>query len=89
MTTSWDPSAFLRDGRLIRLPAKWNRRLVVLERLAAEAFDRDVRYDEKTVNEILRRYTEGGVIDHVSIRRYLVETRFLARDTATGHYWVP
>lgn len=86
---TWDPGTFLRDGRLIRLPAKWERKLVVLKMLAEQTFEPGARYDEKTVNAKLKARTEGGVTDHVTIRRYLVDLRLLERDTATGVYWVP
>ncbi|GAA3217953.1 DUF2087 domain-containing protein [Actinocorallia longicatena] len=84
----WKPDAFLRDGRLIRLPAKWTRKKIVLETLAAAAFTRGERYDEKTVNAKLKSWTDGGVTDHVTLRRYLVDLRLLARDDSTGTYWV-
>ena len=44
-------------------------------------FDPGVRYDENTVNAIVGRFHN----DHASIRRYLVDGGFLARER--GEYW--
>ena len=71
---------FFRDGRLTEIPAKESKRRIVLERIAIE-FDPGVRYDENAVNAIVGRFHT----DHASIRRYLVDGGFLARDR--GEYW--
>ena len=70
-----------RAGRLTRLPARRAKRLVVLDRLAQE-FDVGVRYSERQVNGILRRFHP----DVASLRRYLVDEGFLDRDPG-GEYW--
>jgi len=72
--------AFIRDGRLLRVPAQRSKRLVVLDYLA-RAFEPGVRYPEPMVNEKLRAYHD----DYAALRRYLVEEDFLAR--ADGEYW--
>ena len=71
---------FFRDGRLTEIPAKEAKRRIVLERIALE-FEPGVRYDEKTVNVIVGRFFN----DYASIRRYLVDGGFLAREA--GEYW--
>lgn len=68
------------DGRLVKLPTKRSKRLIVLERLAQE-FEPGVRYVEREVNAALRRYDD----DVAALRRYLVDERFL--DRADGEYW--
>jgi hypothetical protein len=72
--------AFFRSGRLVEIPAKESKRRIVLERIALE-FEPGVRYDEKTVNAIVGRFFN----DHASLRRYLVDEGFLARER--GAYW--
>jgi hypothetical protein len=51
---------------------------------AAAAFRRDQSYSERQVNEILRAWlASGGTmldIDHVELRRWLVDNRLLDRD---------
>jgi hypothetical protein len=72
--------SFFRDGRLTEVPTKASKRRVVLERIALE-FEPGVRFDERTVNAILGRFTT----DHASLRRYLVDEGFLSR--RSGVYW--
>jgi hypothetical protein len=47
--------AFFRNGRLTEIPAKESKRRIVLERIAVE-FEPGVRYDERAVNAIVRRF---------------------------------
>ncbi|MGZ5302435.1 MAG: DUF2087 domain-containing protein, partial [Actinomycetota bacterium] len=71
---------FFRDGRLTEIPAKEAKRRIVLERIAIE-FEPGVRYDEREVNAIVGRFFN----DYASLRRYLVDDGFLAREH--GEYW--
>jgi hypothetical protein len=74
-------SAFLdRDGRLLRLPARRGKRLVVLEHLV-QLFEPGVRYPETEVNALLRAFDD----DVALLRRALVDEGFLSR--AEGLYW--
>ena len=72
--------AYFRGGRLVEIPAKHAKRLVVLERLALE-FEPGVRYAEREVNQVLRRFHD----DYASLRRYLVDEDLLSRQR--GLYW--
>ncbi|MEW2331934.1 DUF2087 domain-containing protein [Micromonospora chersina] len=78
---------FLRDGALTRLPAQRGRRRVLLEHITERSFTPGVRYPERAVDDALRRWCEGGEADHVTLRRYLIDDRLLARDH--GVYWRP
>lgn len=71
---------FMRKGRLVSIPTTRSKRRVILDFLA-QRFDPGVRYQEKEVNAILREYHD----DVASLRRYLVDERFLER--ASGEYW--
>ena len=71
---------FVRDGRLVSIPAQRSKRLIVLDRLAQE-FEVGRRYPERMVNELLGRWHR----DTAALRRYLVDDGFLDRDA--GEYW--
>jgi hypothetical protein len=70
---------FVRDGRLVRLPAQWTRKKRVLQHIAEQTFEPGVEYPERTVNEKLRAWCEEGETDHVTLRRYLVDLQHLRR----------
>jgi hypothetical protein len=72
--------AFIKDGRLMSIPANRSKRLIVLDHLAQE-FEPGRRYREAQVNQILTRYHP----DVAAIRRYLVDDGYLTRDR--GIYW--
>jgi hypothetical protein len=86
VTLDPDPSraavlrAFIRDGRLVQLPAVRGKRRVVLEHIAA-AFEPGRKYPERVVNAILRAWYP----DHATLRRYLVDEELMAREA--GLYW--
>jgi hypothetical protein len=67
-------SAFFKDGKLVAIPAKKSKRIVVLERLLAEFKDKDV-YPEHEVNDIIRRYHD----DVATIRREFIMNRYMTR----------
>jgi hypothetical protein len=75
-------AAYVRRGRLVALPARRRKRLVVL-RWLADHFRPAERYPEAVVNEILRRYHE----DVATLRRWLVDEELLQRSAAHGLYW--
>ena len=71
---------FVRDGRLVRLPARWARKKLVLQYIAEQTFEPGVEYPERTVDAKLRAWCEDSDrIDHVSLRRYLVDLHHLHR----------
>lgn len=71
--------AFVRGGRLLGLPANRSRRIIVLEHLA-QSFEPGVDYPERQVNEVLAAWSAGSGVDHVSLRRYLVDEDLLRRE---------
>jgi hypothetical protein len=72
--------AFVRDGRLVSIPAQRAKRLVVLDLLAQE-FDPGQRYPERQVNRVLRKWHD----DTAALRRYMVDEGILDREN--GEYW--
>jgi hypothetical protein len=73
-------SAFVRDGRLVSIPAQRAKRLVVLGHLV-RVFEPGVRYPEREVNALLAAWHP----DVAALRRYLVDEGLLTRDA--GIYW--
>ena len=58
--------------------------------VAAATFDPQKTYTESEVNDQLRQWMSGFVdlvmLDHVTVRRYLADYRYLVRDVAGSHY---
>ncbi len=72
--------SFLRDGRLVSVPAARSKRRVVLEHIVA-VFEPGVRYPEAEVSATLAAFHP----DYAALRRYLVDEELLSR--AGGLYW--
>jgi hypothetical protein len=73
-------ATFVRDGRLVRMPARHGKRLVIL-RWLVERFQPGVSYPESQVNEILAHVDP----DYATLRRYLVDAGLMQREQ--GIYW--
>ncbi|TFV92468.1 DUF2087 domain-containing protein [Blastococcus sp. CT_GayMR20] len=73
-------SAFVRDGRLVSIPAQHSKRLLVLHHLV-RVFEPGVRYPEREVNALLAVWHP----DVAALRRYLVDEGLLTREA--GVYW--
>ena len=71
---------FIRAGRIVTVPAKRSRRLILLDHVA-QRFEPGVQYPEGAVNRELRNLHE----DYAAMRRYLVDEGFLERQH--GMYW--
>jgi hypothetical protein len=72
--------AFVRDGRLVSIPAVHAKRLVVLDWLS-QRFEPGRRYREEMVNLMLAQVHP----DTAALRRYLVDDGFMTRER--GEYW--
>jgi hypothetical protein len=68
--------AFVRDGRLISIPAKPKKRELLLPFILEQCFPADRDYEEKEVNQRL------GLLhrDVASLRRYLVDAGLMTRE---------
>jgi gluconokinase len=71
---------FIRDGRLVSIPADQKKRLVILRHLLSECFGEDRAYPEREVNQRLGAYHE----DVAALRRYMVDAGLMAR--SAGEY---
>lgn len=68
--------AFLRDGRLVSIPAKPGRRDLLLPVILDRCFPEDRDYEEKEVNMRLALLHP----DVAALRRYLVDGRLMTRE---------
>jgi hypothetical protein len=77
-----DPAlrAFVRDGRIVRIPSKHAKLLLLLDWLAQD-FEPGKRYSEPMVNLIIGQRHP----DTAALRRYLVDDGFMER--GDGEYW--
>jgi hypothetical protein len=73
-------SAFVRNGRLVAVPAQQSKRRIVLEHLV-RVFEPGVRYPEREVNALLAVWHA----DVAALRRYLIDEGLLSREA--GVYW--
>jgi hypothetical protein len=67
--------AFFRDGRLVSIPVRQGKRLVILRELRERCFAEDRDYPEKDVNMRLALVHP----DVAALRRYLVDAKLMAR----------
>ncbi|MFG1653260.1 DUF2087 domain-containing protein [Micromonospora sp. NPDC049275] len=75
---------FIQDGRLVSMPAQQSRRRALLEHVAETSFPAGAAFDEREVDDKLKAWCNGSAVDHVSVRRYLIEAKLLVR--ANGSY---
>jgi hypothetical protein len=72
--------AFLRDGRLVSIPARPRKRELLLPVILDRCFPEDRDYEEKEVNMRLALLHP----DVAALRRYLVDGRLMTREA--GNY---
>ncbi len=86
----WDEKAqkVLREhtvnGRLVKIPAK-QKKLVVVLRWLATKFEAERMYTEPEVNALLKTFDDE---DFVLLRRELVDFGYLRRERGGGKYWL-
>jgi len=73
-------SIFVPDGIIEEIPASRKKRQVILRWLVTK-FERERKYSEKEVNEIIQKYNP----DYATLRRYMIEELLMNR--ANGVYW--
>ena len=66
---------FMPEGRLLTWPAKFKRQYIVIEEISRR-FAPGIQYTEREVDAILK---EIYPVDHCTLRRYLVDLRFVYR----------
>jgi hypothetical protein len=71
------------DGRIRQFPAQQKKFEAIL-RYVIRAFEPGVRYPEKQVNEILKKYSD----DTATLRRGFIEYKMMQRMGGGGEYWL-
>ncbi|WP_426454939.1 metalloregulator ArsR/SmtB family transcription factor [Paenibacillus sp. S-38] len=66
---------FTKEGRLIRIPAQYKKKLIALERIA-RTLEHGRTYPERELNEVIREYHE----DFATIRREFIMHHFMFRE---------
>jgi hypothetical protein len=74
---------YLNEGKLHTFPSKEKRKFIILEYII-ESFDLEKVYTEKEVNEVLNTLYD----DFATIRRYLIDYKFLTRSKDGMEYQV-
>ena len=74
-------ATFIKDGRMVSIPAQYKKRRYVMEELA-RSFEWGRLYDEKEVNAILKTFHD----DVASLRREFIDQRIMVREN--GRYWL-
>lgn len=72
--------AWVKDGRIIDIPAQEKKKQVVI-RWLADQVPADQRWTEREFSEWLTQYND----DFATLRRYLVDSGYMAREK--GVYW--
>lgn len=79
----------LNGGPIVHLPRKFSDTELLMA-LAASSFNVKRQYSEKEVNDHLVHWLKGFTcpsLDHVTVRRYLIDLRFLLRNPSGSSYW--
>lgn len=66
---------YMPEGRLVAWPSRFKRQYVIIEEIA-KRFEPGVEYCEREVDEMLKAIYPR---DHCTLRRYLVDLRFVQR----------
>jgi ArsR family transcriptional regulator, arsenate/arsenite/antimonite-responsive transcriptional repressor len=74
-------ATFIKEGRLVSIPAQYKKRRYVMEELA-RSFEWGRLYDEKEVSAILKTFHD----DVASLRREFIDQRIMMREN--GRYWL-
>jgi hypothetical protein len=74
------------SGLIIAYPAGASDRLVVLRALAARIELRRV-YTEHELNELIQQHVHPDAVDHVTVRRDLIDYQFIRRTDSGARYW--
>ena len=67
---------YIPEGRLLSWPSRFKRQYIVIEEIARR-FEPGVDYSEKEVDSLLKEIYPA---DHCTLRRYLVDLRFVQRN---------
>ena len=75
-------SRFMRDGKIIVLPKKQKNKIEIFEFIYAHLKSHVETYTEKELNEKIKELYD----DFATMRRYLVDYKFVIRDNYGKNY---
>lgn len=85
-----DASALRRltdsSGLIIAYPAAISDRLAVLRALAARITPGQI-YTEHEINELIQKHVHPDAVDHVTVRRDLIDYQLIQRTDRGTRYW--
>lgn len=73
---------YIVNDKIINIPRSEKKKIVILQWIVRK-FQRNNRYTEKEVNDIIKSMHE----DFASLRRYLIQYGFMNRDDDGSSYW--
>lgn len=73
-------------GLIIAYPPAVSDRLVILRALA-ERITHGQIYSEHEINELIQKYVHPDVVDHVTLRRDLIDYQLIQRTDRGTRYW--
>ena len=74
---------YIINDKIINLPRSEKKKIILLQYLL-QRFQKNKRYTEKEVNEIIKPIHE----DFAALRRYLIQYGFMSREDNCSDYWV-
>jgi hypothetical protein len=74
---------YIKNDKISNIPRAEKKKIIILQYLI-QKFQRNKRYTEKEVNEIIKSMHE----DFATLRRYLIEYGFMERENNGSIYWV-
>ena len=74
---------FIKEEKMKVFPSKERKKYIILHYFI-NLFEKDKKYSEKEVNEIIKRIYP----DFSTIRRYLVDYKFINRTKDCKEYWI-
>ncbi len=74
------------SGLIIAYPAATSDRLVILRALAARITPGQI-YTEYEINQLIQQHVHPDAVDHVTIRRDLIDYQLIQRTDRGTRYW--
>lgn len=74
------------SGLIIAYPAAGSDRLAVLRLLAAKIAPGQT-YSEHEINALIQQHVHPDAVDHVTLRRDLIDYQFIYRTSSGARYW--
>lgn len=74
---------YIKKDKITNIPRAEKKKIIILQ-YVVQKFERNKRYTEREVNEIISFMHE----DFAALRRYLIEYGFMSRENDGSIYWV-